>query len=1258
MHPIFGQHVALGVAFAAIAAIFVAQPAAGAYVAPAGLRRDSGSLPRQFSRRERRAATRGDRASGGLPRQPSVAGPPLGLGAAALLLAQSVVLRFGLRKVQAAALPSQRWGRTGRRGAVADARRTGSGAVVPLAGPPAVLAGGSRSCSTGHNPVHRFLPRLRAGEQPVQENWTRRDQLLRIEAEVQALWSEQKVYEVDAPPSDDGVGDVPKFFVTFPYPYMNGKLHLGHAFSITKAEFAARFMRLNGRKVLFPFAFHCTGMPISAAAMKLQAILDERANGTGAPEEQEPVPVLTRGGAEGVEDGAASGVFRAKKSKVQAKTGGLDQYDIMVALGIDEQEIPKFTEPEYWLQYFPPLAVQDLKRLGVAVDWRRSFITTDMNPYYDAFVRWQFQKLREKYLDNGKRESIFSIATNQPCADHDRAEGEGVKPMEYTLIKLKVLEVPGEWAEALGEAQVFLVAATLRPETMYGQTNCFVLPEGEYGFFRMSGGEVFVCSKRSALNMCYQGLGEMQEAESGEKEPVMLLEKTGKDLVGLPLRAPLAAYETVFALPMLTISMEKGTGIVTSVPAEAPDDFACLNDWKTRDNWREQFGVKEEWCMPYDVVEILEIPESEFGKASAPYICEKLKINSHKEKDKLAAAKKEVYMKGFYSGVLTVGPYAGQKVMDVKQQIKEDMLADGTAERYFEPEAPVVARSGDECIVALCDQWYVKYGDEHWTERVRAHVEKDLNMFSEAALNNISYAVGWLGDWACSRTFGLGSKLPWDEQWLIESLSDSTIYMAYYTVAHMLQGSMSGDSTGTAGVPAEALTEEVLDYVFCLRKELPASTAISEEVLQRMRREFAFWYPVDLRCSGRDLVQNHLTMSLFTHAAVWEDSKLWPQAFYCNGHVMVDAEKMSKSKGNFLTLDEAIGTYSADATRIACADSGDGLQDANFSRETAAKSILRLTTLQSWAEDAVARLPTLRTGSLTFLDEIFDNEISTLIERAHEGYTSMVYSDALRAVWFDMENLRSQYSILTHGDVHADLIRRFLDVQMVTLSPIAPHFCEYLWRNVLGKQGLVIDERWPSPVKAVDKVLARQYELIQGTLRSFRLELDKFTSPKKKKKKKKSGGGGGPPPKPTRAVIFVAKEYKPFQQDILRLLQQFELDEENSPVDKGFMRTIKDSDVMKAMPKTDIKKAMMFASFTMGKEVKARGPEALELELPFDEAGMLQSLLEVIKRQLAIEDIEVADAGAEHPLGGEQKRLAAGPGTPQVAFFVEEPAPA
>ena len=61
-----------------------------------------------------------------------------------------------------------------------------------------------------------------------------------------------------------------KFMVTFPYPYMNGKLHLGHAFSLTKCEFTARYKQIQGYNVLFPFSFHCTGMPITAAANRLK----------------------------------------------------------------------------------------------------------------------------------------------------------------------------------------------------------------------------------------------------------------------------------------------------------------------------------------------------------------------------------------------------------------------------------------------------------------------------------------------------------------------------------------------------------------------------------------------------------------------------------------------------------------------------------------------------------------------------------------------------------------------------------------------------------------------------------------------------------------------------------------------------------------------------------------------------------------------------------------------------------------------------
>ena len=70
---------------------------------------------------------------------------------------------------------------------------------------------------------------------------------------------------------------------------MNGLLHLGHAFSMTKCDFNAWYKRLNGYNVLFPFGYHCTGMPISAAAKKLATELEVYGNPPKFPEGSVPV---------------------------------------------------------------------------------------------------------------------------------------------------------------------------------------------------------------------------------------------------------------------------------------------------------------------------------------------------------------------------------------------------------------------------------------------------------------------------------------------------------------------------------------------------------------------------------------------------------------------------------------------------------------------------------------------------------------------------------------------------------------------------------------------------------------------------------------------------------------------------------------------------------------------------------------------------------------------------------------------------------
>ena len=129
---------------------------------------------------------------------------------------------------------------------------------------------------------------------------------------------------------------------------------------------------------------------------------------------------------------------------------------------------------------------------------------------------------------------------------------------------------------------------------------------------------------------------------------------------------------------------------------------------------------------------------------------------------------------------------------------------------------------------------------------------------------------------------------------------------------------------------------------------------IPEEKLAKLRHEFNYWYPFDVRVSGKDLIKNHLMMSLYNHQAIWPDMTKMPRGYFCNGHIQLNNEKMSKSTGNFLTVDDAIQQFGADATRFACADAGDSLEDANFAVATANAAILSLTTEEDFIRQVVS----------------------------------------------------------------------------------------------------------------------------------------------------------------------------------------------------------------------------------------------------------------------------------------------------------------
>lgn len=110
----------------------------------------------------------------------------------------------------------------------------------------------------------------------VLENTDKRDKKIAREKRDQEQWHRDRDNEIDEPADmslDTPMSEIheknPKFFATMAYPYMNGSLHAGHAFTVSKVDFATGYARMKGKRALFPLGFHCTGMPIKACADKL-----------------------------------------------------------------------------------------------------------------------------------------------------------------------------------------------------------------------------------------------------------------------------------------------------------------------------------------------------------------------------------------------------------------------------------------------------------------------------------------------------------------------------------------------------------------------------------------------------------------------------------------------------------------------------------------------------------------------------------------------------------------------------------------------------------------------------------------------------------------------------------------------------------------------------------------------------------------------------------------------------------------------------
>lgn len=147
------------------------------------------------------------------------------------------------------------------------------------------------------------------------------------------------------------------------------------------------------------------------------------------------------------------------------------------------------------------------------------------------------------------------------------------------------------------------------------------------------------------------------------------------------------------------------------------------------------------------------------GTHVAKQICEEMGIKSQNDTQKLAEAKEIAYKKGFYEGIMIAGKHAGERVEVAKLACQQEMVDAGEAFLYYEPNGQVISRSGDECVVTFSDQWYLTYGEKDWQPIIMDYIRNHLETYNPKTKVALEASCEWLSNWACSRQFGLGTRV-------------------------------------------------------------------------------------------------------------------------------------------------------------------------------------------------------------------------------------------------------------------------------------------------------------------------------------------------------------------------------------------------------------------------------------------------------------------------------------------------------------------
>jgi leucyl-tRNA synthetase len=337
----------------------------------------------------------------------------------------------------------------------------------------------------------------------------------------------------------------------------------------------------------------------------------------------------------------------------------------------------------------------------------------------------------------------------------------------------------------------------------------------------------------------------------------------------------------------------------------------------------------------------------------------------------------------------------------------------------------------------------------------------------------------WVQMRPCARRRGIGTPLPYDKSWVIESLSDSTIYQMFYLVISHIKNNK---------IKAKQLTAEFFDYVF-LGKQNPTilseETGIDEKIIKEIRNDIEYWNNCDFRYTAPPHMSNHLSFLIYHYGIIFPE-KNWPKCITVGGLMIRDGAKISKSKGNGLPLIKVREKFGVDLFRLYIAVA------ANYDVEMDFKDseIMQLEKKFNRFRELIFSAKNKKLKKYSTYDDLDKWLISKFYSRINgffENMENLRIREAYNGILYEFLADIAYHERRTNTEKTLNALRFVLEDYIKIMTPVIPHFCEeinsHLNKNMVSLQAFTTDS---------DKFINKEIEDIENINQDLISRIAKF----------------------------------------------------------------------------------------------------------------------------------------------------------------------